>query len=40
LNGAVVCVVDVFTSDHKNRAVRHLFHHNHGYAYGRIVMDD
>ena len=40
LNGTVVCVVDVFTSDHENRAVRHLFHHNRGYAYGWIVMDD
>ena len=40
LNGVVVCVVDVFTSDHENRAIRRLFHHNCGYAYGRIVMDD
>jgi len=40
LNGVVVCVVDVFTSDHENRSVRRLFRHNHGYAYGRIVMDD
>ena len=40
LNGAVVCVVDVFTSDHENRAIRRLFHHNRGYAYGNIVMDD
>ena len=40
LSGAVVCVVDVFTSDHKNRSVCQLFHHNRGYAYGRIVMDD
>ncbi len=38
LNSAVVCVVDVFTSDYENRAIRRLFHHNHGYAYGRIVM--
>jgi hypothetical protein len=37
LNGAVVCVVDVFTSDHENRAVRRLFHHNRRYAYARIV---
>ena len=34
LNSAVVCVVDV------NCAVRRLFHHNRGYAYGQIVMDD
>ena len=40
LNGSVVCVVDMFTSDHENRAIRRLFHHNRGYAYGRIVMDD
>ena len=40
LNGMVVRVVDVFTSDHENSAVRRLFHHNCGYAYGRIVMDD
>jgi hypothetical protein len=40
LNGMVVCVVDVFTSNHENRTVWHLFHHNRGYAYGRIVMDD
>ena len=40
LNGVVVCVVDVFTSDHESRAIWQLFHHNHGYAYGRIVMDD
>ena len=40
LNGVVVCVVDVFTSDHKNHAIRRLFHHNRGYAYGRIVMDN
>ena len=40
LNGAVVCVVDLFTSDYENRAVWRLFHHNCGYAYGRIVMDD
>jgi hypothetical protein len=40
LNGAVVCVVDVFTSDHEKHAVRRLFHHNCGYVYGRIVMDD
>ena len=40
LNGVVVSVVDVFTSDHENRSVRQLFHHNHGYAYGWIVMDD
>ena len=39
LNGAVVCVMDVFTSDHENRAIRRLFHHNRGYTYGRIVMD-
>ena len=37
LDGAIVCVVDVFTSDHENRAIRHLFHHNRGYAYARIV---
>jgi hypothetical protein len=40
LNGAVVCVVDVFTSDHENCAICRLFHHNRGYAYGRIVMED
>ena len=40
LNGAVVCVVNVFTSDHENRAIWRLFHHNCRYAYGRIVMDD
>ena len=40
LNGAVVCFVDVFTSDHENRAIRRLFHHNRGYAYGRIVVED
>ena len=37
LNGTVVCVVDVFTSDHENCAVRRLFHHNRRYTYGRIV---
>jgi hypothetical protein len=40
LNGPVVCVVNVFTSAHKNRAIPRLFHHNRGYAYGQIVMDD
>jgi hypothetical protein len=40
LNGAVVCVVDVFTSDHEKCSVRRLFHHNRGYANGRNVMDD
>ena len=40
LNGVVVCVVDVFTPDHENRSVRQLFHHNHRYTYGQIVMDD
>ena len=40
LNGVVVCVVDVFTSDHENRAVWRLFNHKRGYAYGWIVMDD
>ncbi len=40
LNGAVVCVMDVFTSDYENRAIWRLFHHNRRYAYGRIVMDD
>ena len=39
-NGTVVCIVEVFTSDHENCAIRRLFHHNHGYAYARIVMDD
>ena len=37
LNGVVVCVVDVFTSDHENRAIQRLFHHNRGYAYARIL---
>jgi hypothetical protein len=40
LNGTVVRVVNVFTSDHENRAIRRLFHHNRGYAYGRIEMED
>ena len=40
LNGTDVCVVDVFTPDHENRSVRQLFHHNHRYTYGQIVMDD
>ena len=40
LNGLVVCVVDMFMSDHENHAIRRLFHHNRGYAYGWIVMDD
>ena len=37
LDGMIVCIVTVFMSDHKNRSMRHLFHHNHGYAYARIV---
>ena len=40
LNGAVVRVVDVFTSDHENLAVCCLFHHNRGYAYGQIEMPE
>jgi hypothetical protein len=40
LNGAVVCVVDVFTSNHEDRTVRCRFHHNCGYMHGQIVMDD
>jgi hypothetical protein len=32
--------VDVFTSDHENRAVRRLFHHNRGYGHGRIEMPE
>ena len=37
LDGTIVCIVTVFTSDHKNRSMRRLVHHNSGYAYARIV---
>jgi hypothetical protein len=37
LDGAIVCIGTVFTSDHENRSVSCLFHHNCGYAYARIV---
>ena len=37
LDGTVVCVVDVFTCDHENRAFRRRFHYNRWYAYARIV---
>ena len=37
LDGPVVSIVSVFTSDHKNHSSRHLFHHNRRYDYARIV---
>jgi hypothetical protein len=37
LDGAIIKIVEVFTADHPNSMMRHLFHHNHGYAYATIL---
>ena len=37
LDGAIVCIGTVFTSDHKNRSMRCLFHQKRRYAYAKIV---
>jgi hypothetical protein len=37
LNGAIVRMVEVFLPYNPNRTVRHLYHHDHGYAVGEIV---
>ena len=37
LDGTIVCIVSVFTSDHKNCSIRCLIHKNCKYAYTRIV---
>jgi hypothetical protein len=37
LDGAIISICAVFTSDHYNRSMRHLFHHNRGYAHAKIV---
>ena len=37
LDGVIVCIRTVFTSDYKNHSMRCLFHHNHGYDSGKIV---
>ena len=37
LDGLIVCIGTVFMSDHENCSMRHLFHHNRGNAYARIV---
>ena len=36
-NGAIVKIVEVFTADHSNSTMRHLFHHNRGYAYATVL---
>jgi len=36
LNGAIVRIVDVFLPNNPNRTVRRLYHHNRGYAVGKI----
>jgi hypothetical protein len=37
LDGAIVKIVEVFTADCLNSTMRHLFHHNHGYAYATVL---
>jgi hypothetical protein len=37
LDGALVCISTVFTTDQENRFMRHPYHHDHGYAYARVV---
>ena len=37
LDGVIVCIGTVVTSDHKNRSMRRHIHHNCRYAYARIV---
>ena len=37
LDGAIVIIVEVFTADHPNSMMRHLFHCNHGYAYVTVL---
>jgi hypothetical protein len=37
LNGAIVRMVEVFLPDNPNITMRHLYHHNRGYAVGEIV---
>jgi hypothetical protein len=39
LIGAVVCVMDVFTSDHENRAISRLFHHIAGMHMQGLLVD-
>ena len=37
LDGAIIKIVEVFTSDHPNSTMCHLFHHNRGYAYATVL---
>ena len=36
-DGALVCLVSVYSSEHENRTVRHLYHHNRWYAVGEVI---
>jgi hypothetical protein len=37
LDGAIIRITDVFTPESENSSVRHLYHHNHGYAYAIVL---
>ena len=37
LDGAIVKIVEVFTADHPNSMMHHLFHPNHGYTYATVL---
>jgi hypothetical protein len=37
LDGTTVQITEVFTADLKNCTMRHLYHHNHGYAHAIIL---
>ena len=37
LNGAIIQILDAFLPDNPNQMARRLYHHNRGYAVGKIV---
>jgi hypothetical protein len=39
LDGLLLTVTEVFLPDSPNSSMRHLYHHNHGYAYAETVNE-
>ena len=37
LDVAIVKLTDVFTEDHENRSIHHLFHRSHEYVHGVVL---
>jgi hypothetical protein len=36
-DGALVCLLEVYSPEHENRTARRMYHHNRGYAVGEVI---